>query len=66
MIQGPEILILDEITANLDLKSRITILKAIEKLVQQDKTMIFVGHHDEAILALANRTLTLNQGEILQ
>ncbi len=64
MTQNPDILILDEITANLDRYSRSTILQVIEKLARAGKTMIFVGHHDDAITALANRELRLSQGEI--
>ena len=66
MVQKPEILILDEITANLDQTSRSDVLGIIKKLAKQGKTMILVGHHDDAILALANRVLTLAQGEIQQ
>ena len=64
MTQSPDILILDEITANLDQHSRLTILQVAEKLVLEGKTMIFVGHHDDAITALANRELRLSRGEI--
>ena len=64
MTQNPDILILDEITANLDRYSRSTILRVTEKLARAGKTMIFVGHHDDAITALANRELRLSQGEI--
>ena len=64
MTQNPDILILDEITANLDQHSRLTILQVIEELARAGKTMIFVGHYDDAIMALANRELTLSQGEI--
>lgn len=65
MVLDPEILIFDEITANLDQASRSNILKVVAQLAAQGKTMILVGHHHQEITGLYNRILSLRNGEII-
>ncbi len=62
MVHNPDILIFDEVTANLDRQSRAVILACIEDLIGQGKTMIFVGHHENELIGLYNRTLKLIDG----
>jgi len=64
LISDPNVLIFDEITANLDTQSRSAILTDIEILIGQGKTILFVGHHDDEILSLATHILTLDKGVI--
>ena len=65
MVLDPDIMIFDEITANLDKASRLSILTAITELAQQGMTMILVGHHHQEIKGLYNRVLNLDNGEII-
>ena len=65
MVLDPEIIIFDEITANLDQASRLSILTVIANMADNGKTMILVGHHHQEIKGLYNRVLSLVDGEIV-
>lgn len=65
MVINPEILILDEITANLDQMSRLTILRLIANLAAEGKTMILVSHYCQEVSGLYNRVLELDDGKII-
>ena len=65
MVLNPEILIFDEITANLDQVSRLNIINIIAALASQGKTMILVGHHHQELTGLYNRVLNMADGEII-
>jgi len=62
----PEVVILDEPTANLDPKNRNVILKLIQELHQKHKkTIILVSHNMELIAELAQRVLVMEKGKII-
>ena len=64
MVLDPEILIFDEITANLDRTSRSNILAVISDLIALGKTLILVGHHQQEIAGMYNKVLNIANGEI--
>lgn len=59
-----EILFFDEPTAGLDPQGRKQILKTLEKLSKQGKTVIYSTHREEEA-KIANRQLKIENGEIL-
>jgi ABC-type cobalamin/Fe3+-siderophores transport system ATPase subunit len=66
MVQQPEILLLDEPTANLDLFWREQIVATLEDLhAEQRLTILLVCHELEVIPACAARLLILQQGTIV-
>lgn len=66
MVQQPEILILDEPTANLDLRWRETIVKLIEDVyVLGNLTVLLVCHELEVLPSKCRRIAILNDGRML-
>lgn len=65
LLSDPPILILDEPTASLDIRSREEFLILLRSLKQAGKTMVFSSHHLEEITALADRVLLLEDGRLV-
>lgn len=65
LLSDPPILILDEPTASLDIRSREEFLVLLRSLKARGKTMIFSSHHLEEITALADRVLLLEGGRLV-
>jgi len=62
----PELLLLDEHTANLDPKTAQKILFLTQKLVTEKKlTTLMVTHNMEQALQFGNRTIMMHKGEII-
>ena len=64
MLDNPEILILDEPTAGLDVGERIRLCKYIAEL-GEERTVILATHIVSDIEAIADTVLLLNQGKIM-
>lgn len=65
--QEPEIMLLDEPTASLDLAHQIRIMDLMEKLQQEKKITIVMVSHDLNLAAMyGTRLLLLNRGEIVK
>ncbi len=64
LANDPPLLLADEPTGNLDVKTGLEIVGILEKMKSKGKTVI-VTTHDERILELANRTLCLHDGRIV-
>ncbi len=65
--QEPEIMLLDEPTASLDLAHQIRIMDLMEKLQQEKKITIVMVSHDLNLAAMyGTRLLLLNKGEIVK
>lgn len=58
---GPDILALDEPTANLDPKSRRELIDILKGLKDQGKTLIIITHDINAIPELTDRVIVLNR-----
>ncbi|ALD66453.1 ATP-binding cassette domain-containing protein [Spiroplasma cantharicola] len=70
LITDPEIIILDEPTANLDIKSRLEFLKILSNLATKfKKTIVITSHNIDELSSLINRIVILkkvdNKGEIV-
>lgn len=62
----PEILILDEPTANLDPKSRTELIKIVDNLHKERKITLITATHDvNFVAAVADRVYVLNKGQII-
>lgn len=65
LLSDPPILVLDEPTASLDIRSREEFLVLLRSLKSKGKTMIFSSHHLEEVTALADRVLLLEGGRLV-
>lgn len=64
LAMNADILIFDEPFANLDYVGIISVNHILQQLKQSGKTIIVLTHELEKVLALANRFLILNKGQI--
>ncbi|WAM32974.1 energy-coupling factor transporter ATPase [Caldicellulosiruptor morganii] len=65
LAMDPEVLILDEPTAGLDMKGRKRIFNIIERLHREKgKTVILISHNLEDVANLCERVIVLNNGKI--
>lgn len=65
LMADPPVLILDEPTANLDVKAREGFLALLLDLKQEGKTLVFSSHRLEEVTALADRVLVIESGELV-
>lgn len=64
LLADPPILVLDEPTANLDVKAQRDFVHAIQTLNQSGKTIVFSSHRLDEVIALASRVLVLADGRL--
>lgn len=64
LLADPPILVLDEPTANLDVKAQRDFVHAIQTLNQAGKTIVFSSHRLDEVIALASRVLVLADGRL--
>ncbi|CCH55118.1 antibiotic transport system ATP-binding protein [Fibrisoma limi BUZ 3] len=62
---NPDILVLDEPTAGLDLTSRSLLWQQVRHFARTDRTVILSTHHLEEADALADRIVLLNRGRLI-
>lgn len=65
LLADPPVLILDEPTANLDVKAREEFLSLLAELKTAGKTLIFSSHRPDEVTALADRVLVLENGRLV-
>jgi len=65
LLADPPLLILDEPTANLDLRAREEFLALLTGLRETGKTLVFSSHRLEEVVALADRVLVLEAGRLV-
>lgn len=66
MVQGPEMLLLDEPCSNLDFKWKYQITEIIERLYSEvGMTVLIVSHETSLLPASCSRVVLLDRGEIL-
>jgi ABC-type multidrug transport system ATPase subunit len=65
LLADPPILILDEPTANLDIRAREDFLLLLHDLKVSGKTLVFSSHRLEEVTALADRVLLLEAGRLI-
>ncbi len=65
LLADPPILILDEPSANLDIRAREDFLMVLHNLKEAGKTMVFSSHRLGEVTALADRVLLLEAGKLV-
>ena len=65
LVHDPEILILDEPTAGVDVELRHDLWKYLKELHSDGKTILLTTHYIEEAEAIAERVAVINQGEII-
>jgi putative ABC transport system ATP-binding protein len=65
LANDPPLLLVDEPTGNLDVKTSLKIVEILRKLKENGKTII-VATHDEQILRLAERKMFLKDGKLVR
>lgn len=63
LVSGPELLVLDELCAGLDIRARESVLTAIETM--SGPSILFVTHHIEEIPIRVNRALAIREGKVV-
>ena len=65
LYKQPEVLVLDEATSSLDSTSENYIQKAVERLRQENKTIIIIAHRLSTVIN-ADEIVVLNKGNVLE
>jgi ABC-type multidrug transport system ATPase subunit len=65
LVADPPLLLLDEPSSNLDAGARRELLRVLETLKAEGKTLIFSSHRPEEVSRLADRVLHLEGGRLL-
>ena len=65
LANNPAIVLADEVTGNLDGKTKLEIMKLLGKLNLEQGTTIIIVTHDGQVAAMANRILFLSDGKLL-
>ncbi|MBU7042624.1 MAG: energy-coupling factor ABC transporter ATP-binding protein [Theionarchaea archaeon] len=65
LVMNPKILILDEPTTGLDLKSSRSIIELVKTLHSQNRTVILITHDMRLVAEMAQRIIILKQGKIV-
>lgn len=65
LLNDPPVLALDEPTSNLDSAARNDLLRYLLELKTAGKTILFISHRPEEVAGLADRVLTLENGQVV-
>ena len=66
MIHDPDLLILDEPTAGVDVELRHSLWKYLQEINEEGKTILLTSHYLEEVEMLCNRIAMINRGEIIR
>ena len=61
----PSVILADEPTGNLDLRTGLSIMRLLRSVAEEEKMVILVATHDPAMMDTAHRVLELRDGRIL-
>lgn len=64
LLADPTVLVLDEPTANLDVKAQRDFIHTVQMLNQSGKTIVFSSHRLDEVIALGSRVIVLSDGEL--
>ena len=62
---NPELIVLDEPTAGMDVESRLSVWEQIRSLASKQKAVLLTTHHLEEADALADRVAVINAGKVI-
>ena len=65
LANNPALVLADEVTGNLDGKTKREIMKLLGKLNSEQKTTIIIVTHDREVASLTSRMLSINDGKLL-
>ena len=65
VVLKPEVILADEPTGNLDLKTGLSIIDLFLRLNQEDGITLIIVTHDKNIAAKLGRIITLSDGKII-
>ncbi|MCA9909047.1 MAG: ABC transporter ATP-binding protein [Anaerolineae bacterium] len=65
LLADPPVLVLDEPTANLDVKAQRDFIHTVQTLNQAGKTIVFSSHRLDEVIALGSRVLVLAEGKLI-
>lgn len=65
LMHNPDVLILDEPTAGIDVEQRRALWKYLQELHKQGKTIILTSHYLEEVELLCDRVAVMNHGKII-
>jgi len=65
LANNPPLLLVDEPTGNLDVKTSVKIVQILKKLKDEDAKTVFVATHDERIIHLADKKLYMEDGKLV-
>jgi len=65
LMHDPDVLILDEPTAGIDVEQRLALWKYLEELHAQGKTIILTSHYLEEVERLCNRVAIMHKGKLV-
>jgi ABC-type multidrug transport system ATPase subunit len=65
LLADPPVLVLDEPTANLDVKAQRDFIHTVQMLNQSGKTIVFSSHRLDEVIALGTRVLVLSDGGLV-
>lgn len=63
LLQNPQIIIVDEPTANLDVKNQIAVLNQIQQLANQGYTVLVTTHNPGHAYSMGGKTLMMGKGK---
>lgn len=66
LVVNPEIILADEPTGNLDIKTSLEIMELLEKVNKEGKTVIMVTHNQDIVKKLNKRVIEIIDGKIKQ
>jgi ABC-type multidrug transport system ATPase subunit len=64
LLSDPPLLVLDEITSNLDAAGREGLLRVLARLKGSGKTIVFTSHRRDDVVRLADRVIVLDRGRV--
>ncbi|MDX1614374.1 MAG: ABC transporter ATP-binding protein [Candidatus Promineifilaceae bacterium] len=64
LLDDPPLLVLDEPTANLDVRARASFFELLSAQKENGKTLVFSSHRPEEVITLADRVLVLEDGRL--
>ncbi|MFB6308260.1 MAG: ATP-binding cassette domain-containing protein [Haloarculaceae archaeon] len=65
LVSDPEIVLLDEPTAEVSVEGSQKILEIIESLQEEDHTVVFISHNLQEVFEVADRIAVLRDGELV-